>query len=93
MTETGNYRYLDKAKSEEHKTYKKANVGIQAIIAPKHYIPPTYAASHKLSIIDFPHILYFSHSVTFLFLGMAILFSAAYYLSQNSPTTFTNTQM
>lgn len=57
-------------KEAEH--YRRANVGIQTIIAPRNYIPPIVAASHQLPLLDYPKFLYKPHTVFFLVLTLAI---------------------
>jgi len=73
------YEYLDyvpkkqRAMSLKHsENYSKVSIGIQTIIPPRNYIPPIIAASHRLSLLDFPKILYMPHVVFFLILGLSI---------------------
>ena len=76
------YEYLDyvpkkqRAMSmKESEGYSKVNVGIQTIIPPRHYIPPVIAASHRLSLLDFPRVLYMPHTIFFLLVGLTIFIS------------------
>ena len=84
------YQYLDKGKNfkKAEENYIRASVGIQTIVPPKHYISPRNAADHKLSILDFPKLLYVSHTVSFLTLGLVILFSCSVYFTFTSISAF-----
>ena len=53
--------------------YRKVNIGIQTIIPPRSYIAPSIAASHRLSLLDYPKFLYMPHTLTFLVLGLSII--------------------
>jgi phosphatidylserine synthase 2 len=56
----------------------KKSVGIQSIMPPKLYVPPNILATHKLSMIDFPKILYMPHTVFFMLQGVVILLAIAF---------------
>ena len=73
------YEYLDYVPKKQRamsfklsEGYSKVNVGIQTIIPPRHYISPVIAASHRLSLLDFPRVLYMPHTLFFLMLGLTI---------------------
>ncbi len=77
------YEYIDdvprreRAKSMELASiHSRANVGIQTIIPPRNYISPAIAASHRLSLLDYPKFLYMPHILFFL----AVSLSATIYL-------------
>ena len=53
--------------------YSKVNVGIQSITPIRVYVMPKIAASHRLSMIDYPKLLYMPHTVTFLILSLALV--------------------
>ena len=65
-------------------TQKKKDVGIQSIIPPRDYIPPAIAATHRLSLLDFPRFLYMPHTVSFLILGMIIVLFLAFRSNEDS---------
>ena len=92
MTRKITYEYLDyvpkrqRAMSlKESENYEKVNVGMQTIIPPRHYIPPAIAASHRLSLLDFPKIFYMPHVIFFLILGLSIFVSIGFHYVTYEP--------
>lgn len=79
------YEYLDYVPKKHRamslklsESYSKVNIGIQTIIPPRSYIPPAIAASHRLSLLDFPRIMYMPHVVFFLILGLSLFVGAGF---------------
>ena len=85
------YEYLDDSTKHDRaqsmvapETQQRMNVGIQTIIPPKDYISPVIAASHRLSLLDFPRFLYMPHTILFLVIGLSILLMEAFKSSEES---------
>ncbi len=82
MSKKVTYEYLDYMPKKQRamsmkpsEGYRRVNVGIQTIIPPRLYISPAIAASHRLSLLDFPRILYMPHVIFFLVTGLTIFIS------------------
>ena len=43
--------------------FKKRNVGVQTIVLPKDYIPPSVAITHNLETIEYPKIFTIPHNI------------------------------
>ena len=90
------FEYLDhipkrvRAQSlKEEEGYSKVNVGIQTIIPPRNYISPVIAASHRLSVLDFPRIMYMPHTILFLILGLSAFIGIAFqYTEADTPFVY-----
>eukprot|EP01022_Parablepharisma_sp_SALTPOND_P014347 TRINITY_DN1940_c0_g1_i1.p2 TRINITY_DN1940_c0_g1~~TRINITY_DN1940_c0_g1_i1.p2 ORF type:complete len:539 (-),score=20.74 TRINITY_DN1940_c0_g1_i1:1139-2755(-) len=85
MERRTSYEYLDKAPTRERaqsllasSRFSKMSVGIQTIIPPRNYIPPSIAASHQLSLLDYPKFLYMPHTITFLVLSLVLVIYCAF---------------
>ena len=85
MERRTSYEYLDNVPKKERaqsllasSRFSKISVGIQTIVAPRNYISPAIAASHQLSLLDYPKLLYMPHTVFFLVLSLALVIYYAF---------------
>jgi len=92
MSRKVTYEYLDYVPKKQRamsmklsETHTKVNVGIQTIIPPRHYIPPAIAASHRLSLLDFPKVLYMPHTVFFTTIGLILFFAIGFQYKDPEP--------
>ncbi len=90
MERRTSYEYLDPVPKRERaqslvaaKRSFKTNVGIQTIVPPRNYIAPAIAASHRLSMLDYPKLLYMPHTVSFLIVSLCIV--VYYAFTYNEP--------
>ena len=60
--------------------FKKRNVGVQTIVLPKDYIPPSVAITHNLETIEYPKIFTIPHNI----FALIIVATAIIYFSQTT---------